>query len=103
MLKESVGRFAREIVLPKVREMDEAEKMDKGIVEQLFEQGLMGVEVEEEYGGAGMGFGSAVVAIEELARIDPSVSSDLPWGLKSRGSISREPRQELTLPRSLSW
>lgn len=76
MLKESVGRFAREVVLPKVREMDEAEAMDKGIVEQLFEQGLMGVEVEEEYGGSGMGFGSAIVAIEELARIDPSVSPD---------------------------
>lgn len=75
MLKESVGRFAREVVLPKVREMDEAEKMDKGIVEQLFEQGIMGVEVEEEYGGSGMGFGAAIVAIEELARIDPSVSS----------------------------
>lgn len=74
MLKESVGRFAREVVLPKVREMDEAEKMDKGIVEQLFEQGLMGVEIEEEYGGSEMGFGAAVVAIEELARVDPSVS-----------------------------
>ncbi|CAZ84618.1 unnamed protein product [Tuber melanosporum] len=74
MLKESVGRFAREVILPKVREMDENEMMDKSIVEQLFEQGLMGVEVEEAYGGSGMGFGAVVVAIEELARIDPSVS-----------------------------
>lgn len=83
MLKESVGRFAREVVLPKVREMDEAEKMDRVIVEQLFEQGLMGVEVEEEYGGSGMGFGAAVVTIEELARVDPSVSLPgvMPWGL----------------------
>ncbi|PUU81926.1 acyl-CoA dehydrogenase/oxidase [Tuber borchii] len=74
MLKESVGRFARDVVLPKAREMDENEMMDKSIVEQLFEQGLMGVEVEEAYGGSGMGFGAVVVAIEELARIDPSVS-----------------------------
>ncbi|RPA97246.1 short-chain specific acyl-CoA dehydrogenase mitochondrial precursor [Choiromyces venosus 120613-1] len=74
MLKESVGRFARDVVLPKTREMDENEMMDKSIVEQLFEQGLMGVEIEEEYGGSGMGFGAVVVAIEELARIDPSVS-----------------------------
>jgi len=74
MLKESVGRFARDVVLPKTREMDENEMMDKSIVEQLFEQGLMGVEVEEAYGGSGMGFGAVVVAIEELARIDPSVS-----------------------------
>lgn len=89
MLKESVGRFAREVVLPKVREMDEAETMDKGIVEQLFEQGLMGVEIEEEYGGSGMGFGSAVVAIEELARIDPSVSSDLYLGDRNHGGSGR--------------
>jgi len=73
MLKESVGRFARDVVLPKAREMDENEMMDKSIVEQLFEQGLMGVEVEEAYGGSGMSFGAVVVAIEELARIDPSV------------------------------
>ncbi|KAH0610481.1 uncharacterized protein H6S33_012008 [Morchella sextelata] len=74
MLKESVSRFSKEVILPKVREMDEAEMMDRGIVEQLFEQGVMGIEIEEEYGGSGMSFGSAVVAIEELARVDPSVS-----------------------------
>jgi len=50
------------------------EKMDPTIVEQLFEQGLMGVEIPEEYGGAGMNFTAAIVAIEELARVDPSVS-----------------------------
>lgn len=54
--------------------MDENEKMDPEIVEQLFEQGLMGVEIPEKYGGAGMNFTSAIVGIEELARIDPSVS-----------------------------
>jgi short/branched chain acyl-CoA dehydrogenase len=78
MLKESVSRFSKEVILPKVREMDEAEMMDRGIVEQLFEQGVMGIEIEEEYGGSGMSFGSAVVAIEELARVDPSVSSIYP-------------------------
>lgn len=74
MLKESVSRFAKETILPKVRDMDEAEMMDKTLLPQLFEQGLMGVEIDEKYGGAGMNFGSAIVAIEELARIDPSVS-----------------------------
>jgi alkylation response protein AidB-like acyl-CoA dehydrogenase len=48
--------------------------MDAGVVEQLFEQGLMGVEIPEEYGGAGMNFTAAIVAIEELAKVDPSVS-----------------------------
>lgn len=54
--------------------MDEAESMDPAIVEQLFEQGLMGIEIPEEYGGAGMNFTAAIVGIEELAKVDPSVS-----------------------------
>ena len=54
--------------------MDEAETMDPAIVEQLFEQGLMGIEIPEEYGGAGMNFTAGIVGIEELARVDPSVS-----------------------------
>jgi len=73
-MADSVSKFANEVILPKVREMDEAEKMDPTVVEQLFEQGLMGIEIPEEYGGAGMSFTSAIVAIEELARVDPSVS-----------------------------
>ena len=74
LMADSVSKFANEVILPKVREMDEAEKMDPTVVEQLFEQGLMGIEIPEEYGGAGMSFTSAIVAIEELARVDPSVS-----------------------------
>lgn len=74
MMAESVSRFANDVIAPKVREMDEAEKMDPTIIEQLFEQGLMGVEIPEEYGGSGMNFTSAIIGIEELARVDPSVS-----------------------------
>ena len=73
-MAESVQKFANDAILPKVREMDEAEMMDPKVVEQLFEQGLMGIEIPEEYGGSGMNFTSAIIAIEELARIDPSVS-----------------------------
>lgn len=73
-MAESVSKFANDVILPKVREMDEKEVMDPTIVEQCFEQGLMGIEVPEEYGGAGMNFSAAIVAIEELARVDPSVS-----------------------------
>lgn len=73
-MADSVSKFSQEQIAPKVREMDESEKMDPKIVEQLFEQGVMGIEIPEEYGGAGMNFTSAVVAIEELARVDPSVS-----------------------------
>lgn len=73
-MADSVSKFAMEQIGPKVREMDETETMDAKVVEQLFEQGLMGIEVPEEFGGAGMNFTAAIVAIEELARVDPSVS-----------------------------
>lgn len=73
-MADSVSKFAAEQIGPKVRDMDEAEHMDPKVVEQLFEQGLMGIEVPEEFGGAGMNFTAAIVAIEELARVDPSVS-----------------------------
>ena len=74
LMADSIRKFARETVLPKVREMDEAETMDPSIVEQLFEQGLMGIEIPETYGGSGMNFTAGIVGIEELARVDPSVS-----------------------------
>lgn len=73
-IQASVSKFANDVIQPKVREMDEAEKMDPTIVEQLFEQGLMGIEIPEEYGGAGLNFTAGIIAIEELARVDPSVS-----------------------------
>lgn len=74
MMQESVSKFANEVIGPKVREMDEAEMMDPEVVERCFEQGLMGIEIPEEYGGSGMNFTAAIVGIEELARVDPSVS-----------------------------
>jgi short/branched chain acyl-CoA dehydrogenase len=74
MMAEAVSKFANEAILPKAREMDEAESMDPEVIEKLFEQGLMGIEIPEEYGGSGMNFTSAIIAIEELARVDPSVS-----------------------------
>lgn len=73
-MQDTVSKFAQEQIGPKVRDMDEAESMDHTIVEQLFEQGVMAIEVPEEFGGAGMNFTAAIVAIEELARVDPSVS-----------------------------
>jgi short-chain 2-methylacyl-CoA dehydrogenase len=74
MMADAVAKFAQDAILPKVRDMDEAESMDPAVVEQLFEQGLMGIEIPEQYGGSGMNFTSAIIAIEELARVDPSVS-----------------------------
>lgn len=74
MLKDTVKRWAEAEIKPLVRKMDSEKKMDKKIIDGLFEQGLMGIEIPSEYGGAGMSFTGAILAIEELAKVDPSVS-----------------------------
>ncbi|KAF8628171.1 hypothetical protein AX17_006041 [Amanita inopinata Kibby_2008] len=74
MLRETVQRFANDVVAPRVREMDENETMDPSIIQGLFQQGLMGVETSAEHGGAESSFTSAIITIEELAKVDPSVS-----------------------------
>ncbi|KAJ2559051.1 hypothetical protein EV175_000511 [Coemansia sp. RSA 1933] len=74
MMREMVSRFARDVVQPKVSEMDEAEKMDPAVIRGLFENGLMGVETPVDLGGAEASFMSAILVVEELAKIDPSVS-----------------------------
>ncbi|WFD32337.1 hypothetical protein MSPP1_003382 [Malassezia sp. CBS 17886] len=74
MLRDAVRRFAENEVKPRVEEMDENEKMDPAIIKGLFEQGLMAVETDPELGGAGSSFMAAIIVIEELARVDPSVS-----------------------------
>lgn len=74
MLRETVQRFAQDVVGPKVREMDENEMMDPEVVKGLFEQGLMGIETPADLGGSESSFTAAIIAIEELAKVDPSVS-----------------------------
>ena len=74
LMSDTVEQFAASVVAPRVRAMDEAEAMDPAVVEQLFASGLMGIEIPEAHGGAGMNFAAAVVAVEQLARADPSVS-----------------------------
>lgn len=48
--------------------------METDIIKECFEQGIMGIEIPVEYGGSGLSFTSSVIAIEELAKIDPAVS-----------------------------
>ncbi|KAK9764758.1 hypothetical protein K7432_007498 [Basidiobolus ranarum] len=74
MFRDAVSRFATEQILPKVSEMDEKETMDKSIIQGLFDQGLMGVETSSDHGGANASFLSAIIVVEELAKVDPSVS-----------------------------
>lgn len=70
----SVREFAEAEIRPYVREMDEKQKMRPEIIQKCFELGLMGIEPGEEYGGSGGSFFMACLAIEELARVDASVS-----------------------------
>ena len=73
ILRESVREFAEAHVRPLVREMDEHAKIPRELVNRLFELGVMGVEIPETYGGSGGTFFHAVLAVEELSRVDPSV------------------------------
>ena len=73
MFREAVRRFATEQIGPLVRGMDEAQQMDAGVIRQLFELGLMGIEVPEQYGGAGGTFFEAILGVEEISAVDPSV------------------------------
>lgn len=74
LVQEATRSWARAELLPKVRDMDNAGELDPQVLTGLFEQGLMGLEVPEEMGGAGLSFTSAVLVVEELSRVDPSVS-----------------------------
>ncbi|KAI8803707.1 acyl-CoA dehydrogenase/oxidase [Cladochytrium replicatum] len=74
MLREAVAKFATEVVGPKVREMDENEMMDRSVIDGLFQQGLMGIETPAELNGSGTSFTAAILTVEELAKVDPSVS-----------------------------
>ena len=72
MFQSTVRKFAREEIRPHVREMDEAGKFRKEIIQQFFEMGLMGIEIPEEFGGQGGTFFQAILAVEELSAVDPS-------------------------------
>ena len=74
MFQDAIRNFARNDVAPRVMKMDEAAKIDQDLIKSCFEMSLMGLEVPEEYGGAEGSFMMAVIAIEELAAIAPSLS-----------------------------
>jgi butyryl-CoA dehydrogenase/short/branched chain acyl-CoA dehydrogenase len=73
LFRDTVRRFATEQIGPLARGMDEAQQMDAGLIQKLFGLGLMGIEVPEEYGGAGGTFFQAILAVEEISAVDPSV------------------------------
>src|SRR5262249_60374776 len=73
IFRDSVREFAEAQVRPLVREMDEHAKIPRSLVDRLFDLGVMAIEIPEAYGGAGASFFHAVLAVEELSRVDPSI------------------------------
>ncbi|HWN19462.1 MAG TPA: acyl-CoA dehydrogenase [Gemmatimonadales bacterium] len=74
MFRDAVREFAQTDVRPHVYEMDQAAQFRPELISRFFELGLMGIEVPEEYGGSGGTIFMAVLAIEELARVDASAA-----------------------------
>jgi alkylation response protein AidB-like acyl-CoA dehydrogenase len=73
IFRDSVRAFADAQVRPLVREMDEHAKIPRTLVDRLFELGVMGIEIPENYGGSGGRFFHSVLAVEELSKVDPSI------------------------------
>ena len=73
LFRASVVEFAEQRVRPHAREMDEHAKLPRTLIDELFQLGVMGIEVPESYGGAGARFFHSVLAVEALSESDPSV------------------------------
>ncbi len=73
MFRDTVRQFATEQIAPLVRSMDDAQQMEPRLIQQLFKLGLMGIEIPEQYGGAGGTFFEAILAVEEISAVDPAV------------------------------
>jgi short-chain 2-methylacyl-CoA dehydrogenase len=74
MFQATVRRFARERIGPHVRAMDEAGVFRKDLLQEMFQLGLMGIEIPEAYGGQCGNFFQSILAVEALAAVDPSAA-----------------------------
>src|SRR5438309_9338115 len=72
LFRDNVRHFAEERLRPLVREMDDKQVFNQGLIEQFFQLGLMGIEIPEQYGGGAGSFFEAILAVEELSRVDAS-------------------------------
>src|ERR1700756_4034436 len=73
LFRDNIRQFADESLRPHVKEMDEKGVFERSLIDQFFQLGLMGIETPEQYGGGGGTFFEAILAVEELSRVDPSV------------------------------
>ena len=72
LFRDNIRQFADEKLRPLVKEMDEKGVFDKDLIHQFFQLGLMGIEIPEQFGGGGGKFFEAILAVEELSRVDAS-------------------------------
>ncbi len=72
LFRDNVRQFAEDKIRPLAREMDEKAMFDHALLDQFFQLGLMGIEIPEQYGGAGGKFFEAILAVEEFSRADAS-------------------------------
>jgi butyryl-CoA dehydrogenase/short/branched chain acyl-CoA dehydrogenase len=74
LFRDTVRQFAEDECAPLVRRMDEEQHLDAGLLRRLFELGLMGIEIPEEFGGSAGSFFDSVLAVEMLSAVDPAVA-----------------------------
>jgi alkylation response protein AidB-like acyl-CoA dehydrogenase len=72
LFRDNIRQFANEKVRPLVREMDEKQVFDKGLLNEFFQLGIMGIEIPEQYGGGAGTFFEAILAVEEISAVDAS-------------------------------
>src|SRR5437764_14332815 len=72
LFRDNMRQFADDKLRPLVKEMDEKGVFDHDLIQQFFQLGLMGIEIPEQYGGGGGKFFEAILAVEELSRVDAS-------------------------------
>src|SRR3989454_5944062 len=72
LFRDNIRQFAEDKVRPLVKEMDEKGVFDHGVIDEFFHLGLMGIEIPEQYGGGGGKFFEAILAVEEMSRVDAS-------------------------------
>jgi butyryl-CoA dehydrogenase/short/branched chain acyl-CoA dehydrogenase len=73
MFRDAVRDFAEAEVAPRVSSMDRNQEIEEDLVTQLFDLGLMGIEIPERYGGAESSFFTSILIVEELSKVDPAV------------------------------
>ena len=87
LLRESVASFAADRIAPRAADIDESNEFPRDLWPELGELGLLGITVEEEYGGSGLGYLAHVVAMEEISRASASVG--LSYGAHSNLCVNQ--------------